>query len=305
MDAMNSLDRMGEVAAFDEYRPLLFAIAYRMLGSVMDAEDMVQETFLRWQAAPQADVRAPKAYLTSVITRLCIDVLRSAKARREAYIGAWLPEPLVTEGREGVEAAMLSDSLSTAFLVLLEQLGPTERAVFLLREVFDYEYAEIAAIVGKSEANCRQMVTRARQHIREGRPRVAVARPETERVFGRFVQSLAEGDVSGLLALLAPDVTLVCDGGGKATAARNPVHGPDRVTRFLLGIQRKAPPGFTARLAWINGQPGVIGFVDGAPNLALSLAVEADRVVGVYLVLNPDKLGALAPLAPGAPPADN
>lgn len=280
--------------SFDEYRPFLFAIAYRMLGSVMDAEDMVQEAFLRWQNAPEGEVQSPKAYLVTVVTRLCLDHLKSARVRREEYIGPWLPEPLVTEGRQEVaEAAMLSESLSMAFLVMLESLTPTERAVFLLREVFDYEYREIADILDKTEEAVRQMAHRARQHIQSRRPRFHASREQTQRALLRFSETLATGDMTGLLALLAPDVTVWSDGGGKVAAARNPVQGQDHAARFLLGLVRKAPHGFTPRLAEINGQPGIIGYVAGQPFLVLLLDVADDQVMGVRFVLNPDKLRSL------------
>ena len=276
---------------FDEYRPLLFSIAYRMLGSVMDAEDMVQEAFLRWQNAPAGDVHSPKAYLVTVVTRLCLDQLKSARSQREEYIGPWLPEPLVTEGRQEVaEAVMLSESLSMAFLVMLESLTPTERAVFLLREVFDYEYREIADILDKSEEAVRQMAHRARGHVQARRPRFHASREQTQRLLLRFSETLATGDMTGLLALLAPDVTVWSDGGGKVTAARKPVQGRERVARFMLGLVRTAPPGFTPRLAEINGQPGIIGYVDGQPVLTLTLDVAEDSITGVRFVLNPDKL---------------
>ncbi|MCW5849521.1 MAG: RNA polymerase sigma-70 factor [Anaerolineae bacterium] len=279
---------------FDEYRPLLFGIAYRMLGSVMDAEDMVQEAFLRWQHAPEGEVHSPKAYLVTVVTRLCLDHLKSARGRREEYIGPWLPEPLVTEGRQEVaEAAMLSESLSMAFLVMLESLTPTERAVFLLHEVFDYEYREIAAILDKTEEAVRQMAHRARGHVQSRRPRFHASREQTQRAVLRFSETLATGDMTGLLAILAPDVTVWSDGGGKVAAARNPVQGQDHAARFLLGLVRKAPRGFTPRLAEINGQPGIIGYVAGQPFLALLLDVAEDQITGVRFVLNPDKLRSL------------
>ncbi len=284
----------AQVDPFDEYRPLLFSIAYRMLGSVMDAEDMVQEAFLRWRNVPSGEVQSPKAYLVTTVTRLCLDQLKSARARREEYIGPWLPEPLVTEGRQAVaEAAMLSESLSMAFLVMLESLTPTERAVFLLREVFDYEYGEIAAILDKSEDAVRQTAHRARGHVQAHRPRFHASREQGQRVLRRFTETLATGDMAGLLAVLAPDVTVWSDGGGKAAAARNPVHGPDNVARFMLGLVKKAQAGFTARAVEMNGQPGVIAYVRGRPFLALTLDVAEEQIVGVRFVLNPDKLRRL------------
>ena len=281
---------------FDEVRPLLFSIAYRMLGSVMDAEDMVQEAFLRWRNAPEGEVQSPHAYLVTVVTRLCLDQLKSARIRREEYIGPWLPEPLVTEGRpDAAEAAMLSESLTMAFLVMLESLTPTERAVFLLREVFDYEYGEIAAILDKSEDAVRQMAHRARGHVQAHRPRFHASREQGQRVLLRFTETLATGDMEGLLAVLAPNVTVWSDGGGKAVAARKPVQGRDHVARFMLGLVKKAQVGFTPRLVEMNGQPGVIVYVAGQPFLALVLDVAGDEVVGVRFVVNPDKLQRLPP----------
>lgn len=283
---------------FNQYRPLLFSIAYRMLGSVMDAEDMVQEAYLRWQNAEADAVQSPKSYLTTVITRLCIDHLRSARVKREEYIGPWLPEPLVGQGPpEGEDAAMLSESLSMAFLVLLESLSPTERAVFLLREVFDYDYAEIARIVGKSEANCRQMLQRGRQHIQSHRHRYDVDREQGQRLLAQFGQTLATGDMPSLLAMLSPNVTAWCDGGGKALAARNPIYGADRVARFLFGIASKTPTDTTVRFADVNGQPGVIVYVNNLPYLVLLLDIVDGMIEGVRLVLNPDKLTHVPSLA--------
>lgn len=283
---------------FDQYRARLFGIAYRMLGSVMDAEDIVQEAALRWQRAPADEAQSRQAYLTTIVTRLCIDHLRSARVRREEYIGPWLPEPVITEAPPDADHAALSESLSMAFLVLLESLTPTERAVFLLREVFDYDYAEIARIVDKSEAACRQLVSRARQRV-TGRPRrQPVTLEEGERLAQQFALTCATGDVPGLMNLLAPDVVSWQDGGGKALAARNPILGADRVARYYVGLTRKAPPGFQARLAWVNGQPGVVAFVDGQPFLALELDIADGRIQALRLVVNPDKLQSIAARAP-------
>jgi RNA polymerase sigma-70 factor, ECF subfamily len=245
----------GEAAGnlFDRHRPLLFSIAYRMLGSVMDAEDVVQEAFLRWQRAPRAEVRSPKAYLSAVVTRLCIDQLRSARKRREEYVGPWLPEPLPTEP----DTAAIDESLSMAFLILLESLNPTERAVFLLREVFDYE--EISRLVGKSEANCRQIARRARDSIAARRPRFESSPEQEERLLGSFLEASLDGDMESLVSVLSEDVTLWSDGGGKTRAALNPIHGANRVSRFLFGILRQAPPGLVVRRARVNGRPGIIG----------------------------------------------
>lgn len=282
---------MNAVETFSQHRPLLFSIAYRMLSSVMDAEDMVQETFLRWQQAPAGDVRSPKSYLSTVVTRLCIDQLRSARQRREQYIGPWLPEPLISEETLAVDEQLsLADSLSMAFLVLLERLSPVERAVFLLREVFDYPYPEVARIVDKSEANCRQMVRRARQHISAGGRRFEPSPQQLEQMTQRFFQASVNGDMEGLLNLLAEDVTLWSDGGGKVAAALNPIEGAEKVARFFIGLAKKLPSGFTMRLARVNGQPGVIAYVAGAPFSVFAIEVADGKVQAVRVIVNPDKL---------------
>jgi RNA polymerase sigma-70 factor (ECF subfamily) len=280
---------------FDRHRPLLFSIAYRMLGSVLDAEDVVQEAYLRWQRVSEAEIRSPRAYLSAVVTHLCIDQLRSAKARREEYVGPWLPEPLLTE--PAPDAAVLDESLSMAFLVLLESLTPTERAVFLLREVFDYDYDEISRLVGTREENCRQIARRARQSVAARRPRFESSPEQEERLMESFLEACFGGDMEGLLALLSEDVTLWSDGGGKTRAALNPIHGADKVARFLFGILRKAPPGFIVRRASINGRPGLSGYVeDGRPQSVVTFDVAEGSIRAIRLVVNPEKLRAVPPL---------
>lgn len=283
--------------AFTEYRPLLFSIAYRMLGSVMDAEDAVQETYLRWQQASKAEIESLKAYLSTIITRLCIDQLRSARVQREQYIGPWLPEPLITEDSSDMEDhAVLADSLSMAFLVMLESLGPIERAAFLLREVFDYDYEEVAAIIDKSEANCRQLVHRARAHVAEHRPRFDTSHAQAQEITAQFLIAATTGDIDKLLDLLSEDATLWSDGGGKVAAAINPIYGADKIARFTVGLMKKAPEKFEARLAQINGQPGVLTYVDGKPYMAASFEVLDGKVCGIRVVNNPDKLQRLPSL---------
>jgi RNA polymerase sigma-70 factor (ECF subfamily) len=283
-------------ATFESVRPLLFAIAYRMLGSVMEAEDLVQETYLRWQEAPDAEVRSPRAYLTTIVTRLAINQLRSARNQREVYVGPWLPEPLVTgpstERRDPVE---LAESLSMAFLVLLERLSPIERAVFLLHEVFDFEYAEIARVVDKTEANCRQILARAKKHVGASRQRFEVTPAEADRLVQHFTQAAQAGDMDGLLALLAEDITLWADGGGKVPgAALKPVHGATSVARLAIGaVRRFVPAGSVIRPAEINGEPGFIAYVAGQPLAALVLAIREGRIHTIYAIGNPDKLKSL------------
>lgn len=279
---------------FDGLRPLLFSIAYRMTGRVMDAEDILQEAYLRWERAAETEVRDAKSFLTAVVTRLCIDQLRSAKTQREMYIGPWLPEPLVmtddTQKNAPVEAAELAESLSFAFLVLLEQLSPVERAVFLLREIFDYNYAEIARIVGKSSANCRQLVKRAHDHLRAHRPGIPTSRETEAAVLGNFASAMLNGDVPGLLALLNPDVTCISDGGGKVVAARRPIYGADKVARFLFGIYRLMPEDLTIEVATVNGCPAFVGFRGGKPYMVMAFELEGDKICNVYNVRNPDKM---------------
>jgi len=283
------MDRLTE---FEQYRPLLFSIAYRMLGQAMDAEDVVQETFLRWQRVDdETEVQSPKAYLSATVTRLCIDQLKSARAQREDYIGPWLPEPILTENPlDMTDTLEITDSLSIAFLLLLENLSPVERAVFLLHEVFDYEYAEIARIVDKSEANCRQLVKRAKEHLTSNRPRFDASPEQQEAITLQFINACAQGDMQGLLSLLAGDVVEYSDGGGKVKSARRPICGPDRVARFILGLLRKAPPNLTSRLARINGRLGILNYQDDRLYNAVLLYVTDGRIQAIYIVSNPDKL---------------
>ena len=281
--------------AFIALRPLLHSIAYRMLGSAMEAEDVVQEAYLRWQGASDTDVRSHRAYLVTIVTRLSINQLRSARVQRETYVGPWLPEPVMTEHVPDVSWRIeLAESLSMAFLVLLERLSPIERAVFLLHDAFEFEYAEIARIVDKSEANCRQLLARAKKHLGGPRPRFEVAPEHAERMLERFSRAATTGDMDGLLALLAEDITLWSDGGGKVAAALKPIHGADRVARFMLGALRKfVPADHVVRRAEINGQPGLISYLRGKPRTALAFDILGDRIQTIYIIANPDKLRAL------------
>jgi RNA polymerase sigma-70 factor (TIGR02957 family) len=291
--------------SYTEFRPLMFSIAYRMTGSISDAEDIVQEAYLRLTRALRegTSINSPKAYLATVTTRLAISHLRSARVRREAYVGAWLPEPLVADdvapatAPDPAERAEMSDSLSMAFLVLLESLSPTERAVFLLREVFGYDYTEIAEITGKSEANCRQIFARARHHVDEGKPRFDASREQREEVARRFFDAAAGGDLNALLSLLAPDVVVIGDGGGKGQALLEPMHGPERVARFLLGLYRRAEKqGTYAVPALVNGQPGAVAYdAEGRVASVFALDIADGLVQTVRSVVNPDKLQHLGP----------
>jgi RNA polymerase sigma-70 factor, ECF subfamily len=290
---------------YAEFRPLMFSIAYRMTGSASDAEDIVQEAFLRLTRVLRdgASIDSPKAYLATVTTRLAISHLRSARVRRESYVGAWLPEPLLADpDSDPAERAEMSDSLSMAFLVLLESLTPTERAVFLLHEVFGYDYKEIAGITGKSETNCRQILVRARHHVDDGKPRFDASREQRDQVARRFFEAAGGGDLSGLLELLAPDVVMVGDGGGKAWATAQPVSGAERVARLLFGLYRRAPKmGVRVEPAYVNGQPGAVTYdpQDRIVNV-FALDITDGRVQTIRSILNPDKLHHLGPVSDAA-----
>jgi RNA polymerase sigma-70 factor, ECF subfamily len=283
------------VSEREELRPLLFSLAYRMLGSVAEAEDVVQESFLRLERArvEGVEVESPKAYLTTVATRIAIDQLRSARRRREQYVGPWLPEPLLVDPDPGpAEAAELADSLSLAFLVVLETLSPLERAVFVLREVFDYGYAEIGEALGRSEESCRQLAARARRHMDERRPRYEVSREEREALAARFFAAFEHGDADELVAVLAPDVVLTGDGGGKAPALPQPLFGRERVVKALVGFARHGTRVHAALAAVaVNGQPGaIVSDADGRVVAAIALEISDGAVVGVKSVVNPEKL---------------
>ena len=292
---------MSDTDVHPELRPLLFSIAYRMIGSVSEAEDIVQEAFLRYHRALEngEEVQSPKAYLSTVTTRLAIDHMRSARARREEYVGPWLPEPLLADDHAPDPAAQaeLADSLSLAFLTLLERLSPVERAAFLLREVFDYPYDEIAGVIDRSEDNARQLVSRARRHVDEERPRFDVTRQEHEELTERFLEAAQGGDTEGLLELLAADVVAYADGGGKAQAPRKPIHGRDRVARFIVGIARpeRGIANVITEIVDVNERPGrLFRDPDGTPVAVLSLDVADGQVQGVRIVANPEKLAHLA-----------
>jgi RNA polymerase sigma-70 factor (ECF subfamily) len=291
----------GEV--YEQLRPLMFSIAYRMLGAVSEAEDIVQEAFLRYHRAESGrdGIESPKAYLCAVTTRLCIDYLRSARARREAYVGEWLPEPLLTDTAAADPAATAEevDSLSMAFLLLLERLSPVERAVFLLHDVFGYGYDEVAGIVGKHSGNCRQLALRARRHIGEHRPRFEASRRKRAELASRFFRAVGDGDMDGLITMLAEDVVVCGDGGGVSPSWPRPIAGRDRAGRLMLGLGRQIRQlGITIREAEVNGQPGAM-FLDTGGNLinVFALDIADGQVQAVRSVINPDKLRHLGPLA--------
>jgi len=281
---------------FNQYRWLLFSIAYRMLGSATEAEDIVQEAFVRWLEADEEAIQSPRAYLSTVVVRLCIDQQRSARSQREVYTGTWLPEPLLTEQQpELTETAALAESLSFAFLVMLENLGPLERAVFLLREAFEFEYGEIAEMVSKSEANCRQIFHRAQQHLGQRRGRFDVSHEQQERITTQFLQASSSGDIEGFLQLLSDDIVFTADGGGKAKAGLKQVRGRDKVVRGTLSGLRTVP-GMVSRIATINGLPAIIGYIDNHPYCVIVLDIVDEHIREIYAVLNPDKLRLLPPL---------
>jgi RNA polymerase sigma-70 factor, ECF subfamily len=281
---------------FLEHRSLLFAIAYRMLGSVADAEDAVQETYLRWSRTAKhgEEIRSPKAWLTTTLSRVCLDQLRSARVKREQYIGPWLPEPLAGVTPDVAETVADFDSLSLAFLVLLESLSPKERAVFLLHDVFGYDFASIGEIVGESDAYCRQLAKRARAHMAERRPRYTADRAQQERLTADFLRAVSEGDMPSLIETLTDDVTVFSDGGGKVNAARKPVVGRGKVAKFLTNIVRLAPAGTSFRIEPINGQPGIVTLIDGAVQNVVTFEFADSAIRAVYVVVNPDKLATVA-----------
>jgi RNA polymerase sigma-70 factor (TIGR02957 family) len=284
----------------DELRPVSFAIAYRMLGRVSEAEDVVQEALLRMHRALDAgeQIASPPAFVATVTTRLAINELRSARARRERYVGEWLPEPIITDGTDDpARHAEISDSLSVAMLVLLESLSPEQRAVLLLHDVFDYGYAEIAAIVGKSEENVRQLGTRARRHVEQRRPRFQTTREQRDELAARFFAAVEQGDLAGLEALLAHDVEMTGDGGGKVPTLARSLRGRSRVARMLLNTVVARLPGVSLRLVEVNGGPGAL-YLDAQQRLVGVVALDSagGQITGINSIVNPDKLKHLGPV---------
>ncbi len=286
-----SLDHNG-VQSFEAHRRALTGLAYRMLGSRAEAEDVVQDAYLRWHAADQAQIEEPRRYLGTVVTRLCLDRMKSAKARREIYVGPWLPEPVVDEALDAQPAGDLAHDLSVALMLVLERLSPLERASFLLHDVFGLDFAEVGRALDRSEATCRQLAARARAHIEEGRPRFRATQEEGRRLASAFMAAAQAGDLQTLADLLAQDAVLYSDGGGKRAAALNPIYGPDKIVRFIEGVARKNT-GLSAsqvRPATVNGLAGfVVREVDGLID-TMAFEVRDGRVAAIYIVRNPEKL---------------
>ncbi len=287
-------EAMGE---FERYRPMMFSIAYRMLGSVAEAEDILQNAYLRYRQMPAGSIASPKAFLSTIVTRLCLNQLQAVRVQRESYLGPWLPEPLLTEDdpESPISQVEKLESISMAFLILLERLTPVERAVFLLREVFDYPYLEIAAIVGKEEASCRQIFSRAKKFIAGSRPRFTPSTEQHHQLLQQFLEAVEEGDLGGLTQLLSSDVTLRTDSGGKVRgAATRPLHGQAAVARFGIAspgfIQAAA---FTSEIVQVNGEPAILLRVDGHPFSVVSVTVDQQRIVDIRVIGNPDKLSHL------------
>ncbi|MFC9233214.1 RNA polymerase sigma-70 factor [Streptomyces decoyicus] len=283
---------------FEEHRPVLFGVAYRMLGRVADAEDVVQDAWLRWSAADRSEVREPRAFLVRITTRLAIDRLRQVQSRRESYVGPWLPEPLATDlggtAPDTADRAVFHESVTLAVLVVLESLSPLERAVFVLREAFGYPYAEIATALDRTEAAVRQLAGRARRHVEDGTPRFEVDQDRQRELTERFMAAAAGDDLAGLLNLLAADARLVGDSGGKAKAPLRIIESADKVARFLFGVTRSLPPGMEFTVLELNGGIALLARNDGVPDTVIQLGVRDGRIQTVYIVRNPEKLESLA-----------
>lgn len=283
---------MNAETAFETHRPRLFGLSYRLLGSRSDAEDVVQDTWLRWQQTDRSGIRDAEAWLVTAATRLGIDRLRAARVQRERYIGPWLPEPTgIDESPSPEHSAELAEQVSLAFLAVLERLGPEERAAFLLKEAFDYDYAQIAPLLGQSEANCRQMVHRARERVQAGRPRFDVAPENHRRLLERFMQAASRGDRSAIAALLREDAQLVSDGGGKAAAVIRPLLGAARIARLFWAAYRRQDPAIAWRMGIVNGEPAILRYRDGRLTAVMVAISDGEQISELFTIVNPDKLG--------------
>lgn len=278
---------------FEAHRSRLFGVAYRMLGSRVDAEDVLQDAYLRWHRADTTTVETPEAWLVTVVTRLCLDRLRASKQERALYVGPWLPEPIVSRTMDSAETQLeFANEVSVAFLAVLERLGAQERAAFLLHDVFDYDYADIARMLDKTEAACRQIVHRARERVRSGRPRYSVPEQNRQLLLERFLQAATSGDREAVAALLSEDVSFISDGGGKVTAALKILNGPERIGRLYYCIARRNPK-MSFRLIRVNGELGAVHLVDGKLHSVLSFETSGERILGIYVMRNPDKLAGI------------
>jgi RNA polymerase sigma-70 factor, ECF subfamily len=284
----------GTAEIFQSHRPRLFGVAYRMLGSRAAAEDVLQDAYLRWHQSATEDIQSPIAFLVTITTRLCLDHLRELKLERELYVGPWLPEPIVEDQFPSPEMQLeLAGEVSVAFLAVLERLGPEERAAFLLHDVFDYDYPEVAEILGKAQPACRQMIHRARSRVRESRPRFSVTAESRERVLRKFLTAVGTGDRQAVMALLTEDVEYMADGGGKVKAALKVLHGPERIGWLYHCIARRFV-GVTYRLIRVNGELGALAMMDGQPFYIVSIVTDGERISRIYNILNPDKLTGIA-----------
>ncbi|MGJ5815974.1 RNA polymerase sigma-70 factor [Paludibaculum fermentans] len=278
---------MHPASDFEQHRSALFGLAYRMLGSAHEAEDIVQEAYLRY-AAETAPILSLKPYLMTIVARLCLDTMKSARVRREEYTGPWLPEPVLTT--TPADSVIEAESLSFAFLVVLETLSPVERAVFLLREVFDYDYSAIANMLETTEANCRQLLKRARSHIDARRPRFPIPEQRHQALLSSFTRACLDGDLHAISALLVQDAKMYSDSGGKVRAPLNPLYGADVIGRFFAGVKQKPQPEITFRIGTVNGQPAVVGYIDGKLAYVTQVKLEGDLISEIYVIANPDKL---------------
>src|ERR1051326_2480052 len=277
----------------EQYRPMMFSVAYRMLGSVTEAKDILQNAYLRYRQMPAGSIASPKAFLSTVVTRLCLNQLQTVRVQRESYLGPWLPEPLLTEDdpESPISHAERLESISMAFLVLLERLTPVERAVFLLREVFDYPYPEIAEIVGKEEVSCRQILSRAKKFIAAQHPRFTPSTEHHHQLLQQFQDAVTEGDLAGLTQLLASNVTLSTDGGGRVRgAATRTLHGQEAVARFVIASQRYIQTSFTTEITQVNGEPAILLRVDGHPFSVVSVTIAQQRILEIRVIANPEKI---------------
>lgn len=287
----------SDAGDFETHRRHLMGLAYRMLGSLAEAEDAVQEAYLRWHATDRTAVENPRAFLSTVVTRLCLDHLKSARVQRESYVGPWLPEPVLDPTALSPETASdYAHDLSVALMLLLERLSPLERAAFLLHDVFDLDFAAIAEALGRSEAACRQLAARARAHVRAARPRFQPSEDDGARLAEAFRRAVRSGDAAAIARLLAADAVLYADGGGKRLAPRNPIYGGDRIARFFAGVVGKEPAidGWHARNARINGLPGFIYVEPGGTPLTIAFDIRDGRIAAIYMIVNPDKLQRIA-----------